>query len=79
MQHEVIDSSNGKTVSLLKLLARCPEFLMGKIVKEEATNRKGFADETVPLNVVSVRMGQKNILRRVSVGECRLFPLSADK
>ena len=79
MQHEVIDSSNGKEVSLLKLPAGCPQFLMGKIVKEEATNRKGFADETVPLNVVSVRMGQKNILRRGSVGECRLFPLSAEK
>ena len=75
----MIDSSNGKAVSLLQLLARCLEFLIGEIVKEEATNRKGFADETVPLNVVSVRMGQKNILRRVSVGECRLLPLSADK
>ena len=75
----MIDSSNGKAVSLLQLLARWLEFLMGKIVKEEATDRKGLADEAVPLNVVSVRMGQKNILRRVSVGECRLFPLSADK
>ncbi len=63
MQHEVINSSNGKAVSLLKLLARGPEFFIGEVVKEEATNRKGFADETVPLNVVSVRMGQKNVVQ----------------
>ena len=59
----MIDSSNGKAVSLLQLLARWLEFLMGKIVKEEATDRKGLADEAVPLNVVSVRMGQKNVVQ----------------
>ncbi len=74
----MIHSSNGKTVSLLKLLSRGPEFLIGKVVKEEATNRKGFADETVPLNVISVGMGQKNVLSRVSVARCRLLPLSAE-
>jgi len=59
----MINSSDGKAVSLLKLLVSCPEFLLGEIVKEEATNRKGLADETVPLNVVSVRMGQKNVVQ----------------
>ncbi len=63
MQHEVIDSSNGKAVSILKLLASCPEFMVGEVVKEKATNRKGFADETVSLNVVSVSMSQKNIVQ----------------
>jgi hypothetical protein len=63
MEDPMINSSDGKAVSILKLLVNCPEFLLGEIVKEEATNRKGLADETVPLNVVSVRMGQKNVVQ----------------